>query len=87
MFRGLSENKNSFHDSRASDTVSHELAPVVFRDKHMLSAIEKTNQYEPNSTIGLSADLDIHKKNAFSFMNENTDIHKMLRPNFEIYHQ
>jgi len=52
MFRGLSENKKSFNDSRASDTVSHELAPTVFRDKHMLSAIEKTNEYEPNSTMG-----------------------------------
>lgn len=52
MFRGLSENKKSFHDSRASDTVSHELEPTVFRDKNMLSAIARTNDYEPNSTIG-----------------------------------
>jgi len=45
MFKGLSENKKSFNDSRGSE-VSHELAPVVFRDKHMLSAIDKTNELE-----------------------------------------
>jgi len=48
MFKGLSETKKSFNESRASE-VSHELAAVVFRDKHMLSAIDKSNEFEPSS--------------------------------------
>jgi len=72
MFQGLSEMKNSFNNSRYSDNLSHELAPTVFRDKHMLCAIDKTN--DDRSSIGQSTDYDLHKKNAFSFMNEHTDI-------------
>ena len=68
MFKGLSDMKRSINDSRGSDTVSHELAPVVFKDKHMLSAIEKSNEVDPSS-FGVSIDQDYHKKNAFSFMN------------------
>jgi hypothetical protein len=48
MFHGLSEMKKSFNDSRVSDSVSHELAPVVFRDKHMLSAIDKSGELDPS---------------------------------------
>lgn len=48
MFKGLSDMKKSLNDSRASDSVNHELAPTIFRDKHMLSAITKNNE-EPSS--------------------------------------
>lgn len=52
----------------------------------MLSAIDKTNELDPSS-FGVSTDHDAHRKNAFSFMNEHTDIQKMLSPNIDFQHQ
>ena len=87
MFSGLSDMKKSINASRASESLNHhthELDPVIFRDKHMLSAIDKTGELD-RSLYQSSVDIDHHKKNAFSFMNEHTDLNKMLRPNTEAH--
>ena len=50
----------------------------------MLRAIDKSNEIEPSSE---PYNNENHKKNAFSFMNEKTDIQQMLRPNVSNYDQ
>ena len=71
MFKGLSDMKKSLDNSRTREP-AHELAPVIFQSKYMLNPIDQSSDFEFNS------EKEKHRKNTFSFMNEQTNINKML---------